>query len=127
MEESNSPWGAGLGLAVARRAKANNRAEEAGVDAMPKEKEKVKVCGIIADTDRVIDADAEVFKDGKKIGVVTGSNFSPALNKSLAIVKIVAEFSAIGTELEIKGSTNNCAATVHKLPIYNSDKTNRTT
>ena len=125
MDESNSPWEVGLGFAVSRDKQADYRGKEACMNGIGKE--KVKVCGIIADSDRVIDADAEVFKDGNKIGVVTGPNFSPALNKSLAIVKIVAEFSAIGTELEIKGSTNNCLATVHKLPIYNSDKTNRTT
>jgi aminomethyltransferase len=125
MDESNSPWEVGLGFAVSRDKQADYRGKEACMNGIGKE--KVKVCGIIADSDRVIDADAEVFKDGNKIGVVTGPNFSPALNKSLAIVKIDAEFSAIGTELEIKGSTNNCLATVHKLPIYNSDKTNRTT
>ena len=123
MDESNSPWEADLGFAVSKDKQADYRGKEACMDAIGKE--KVKVCGIVADTDRVVDTDAEVFKDGKKIGVVTGANFSPALNKSLALVKIDAEFSAIGTELEIKGGTNNCTATVCELPIYNLDKTNR--
>ena len=125
MDESNSPWEVGLGFAVSKDKQADYRGKKACMEAIGKE--KVKVCGVVADTDRVVDADAEVFKDGNKIGVVTGPNFSPALNKSLALVKIDVEYSEIGTELEIKGSTNNCSATVHKLPFYNPEKTNRTT
>ena len=45
----------------------------------------------------------EIFKDGKKIGVVTSGNFSPCLKKGIALGYINVKYRNVGDEVIIKG------------------------
>ncbi len=125
MDESNSPWEVGLGFAVSKKKASDYRGKQACINAIGKE--KIKVRGIIADSDTVIDADAELFKDNRKIGKVTAPNFSPILKQSLALVQIDPEYATAGTEITVEGPSISCSATVQDLPFYNPNKDKRST
>jgi aminomethyltransferase len=55
----------------------------------------------------------EIFKDGKKIGIVTSGGFSPALNAPISMGYVEAGFAAPGTmiELMIRGQARPAAIT----------------
>jgi aminomethyltransferase len=72
-----------------------------------------------------VDADAELFHGDRKVGKVTAPNFSPVLNQSLALVQIEPALAEAGTRVEVRGENISCSATVHDLPFYNPDKSNR--
>ena len=123
MDESNSPWEVGLGFAVSKNKQGDYRGKQACLDAIGKE--KIKVCGIVADSDSAVDAEAELFIDERKVGKVTAPNFSPVLKQSIALVQIEAGHAEPGTRVEVRGSDSSCSATTHSLPFYDPTKGNR--
>lgn len=125
MDESNTPWEVGLGFAVSKKKQGDYRGKQACMDSIGKE--KIKVCGIVADIDSAVDADAELFIDDRKVGKVTAPNFSPVLNQSLALVQIEADLAASGTQVEVRGPNTSCSATTHSLPFYDPTKSKRET
>lgn len=123
MDESNSPWEVGLGFAVSKKKQGDYRGKAACMDAIGKE--KIKVCGIIAACDTAVDADAELFIDGHKVGKVTAPNYSPIMNQSLALVHLEPKYAIAGTHVTVKGSITECPATVQDLPFYDPNKGKR--
>jgi aminomethyltransferase len=59
----------------------------------------------------------KVFKDGKEIGVVTSGTQSPTLNKGIGVAYVTAEYSPIGTTLEIESRGKYLKAVVVKTPF----------
>lgn len=59
----------------------------------------------------------EIFKDGKKIGVVTSGGFSPILNAPISMGYVAAEFSAPGTSLDLMIRGVPRPATIAPLPF----------
>lgn len=123
MDENNTPWEVGLGFAVSRKKQGEYRGKQACMDSIGKE--KIKVYGIVADTDTAVDADAELFQGERKVGKVTGPNYSPILNQSLALVQIEPALAEPGVKLEVRGANTSCTATTHSLPFYDPTKGNR--
>jgi aminomethyltransferase len=123
MDESNSPWEVGLGFAVSKDKPGDYRGKQACLDAIGKE--KVKVTGIVADTDGPVDADARLFQGDRQVGKVTAPNYSPVLKQSLALVHIEPGLTEPGTKVEVRGENVTCSATVHSLPFYDPKKDNR--
>jgi aminomethyltransferase len=123
MDESNSPWEVGLGFAVSKDKQGDYRGKQACMDAIGKE--KIKVCGIVADSDSAVDADAELFQDDRKVGKVTAPNFSPVLNQSIALVQVDSALAEPGARVEVRGPNVTCSATIHSLPFYDPSKSNR--
>ena len=123
MDESNTPWEVGLGFAVSRKKQGDYRGKQACLDSIGKE--KIKVYGIVADSDVAVDADAELFLGDRKVGKVTAPNFSPILNKSLALVQIDPALAEPGTKVEVRGPNTSCSATTHGLPFYDPTKSKR--
>ena len=125
MNEEHSPWESGLGFAVSKDKKADYRGKEAAENL--KGKDIIKVYGIVADCETAVDAESELYQDGKKVGVITQPALSPVLNKSIALVRIDPSLAQPGVKLEVRGPSIVCTATTHPLPFYNPDKTKRTT
>ncbi len=59
----------------------------------------------------------EIFKDGKKIGIVTSGGFSPVLNGPISIGYVEAAHAEPGTGLELMIRGQARAATVTPLPF----------
>ncbi len=122
MNEENTPWELGLGFAVAKN-KADFRGKEAAMASIGKE--KIRTFGIVADCDTAVDADAEIFQDGKKVGRVTAPMYSTVVEKSFALVQLDPELAEPGIKLDVKGKTVQCTATTAPLPLLDPEKKKR--
>ncbi len=63
----------------------------------------------------------EIFKDGKKIGVVSSGTFSPSLQKAIAVGFVETEFSKDGTLLNVEARGRKLSAKVVPTPFYPGD------
>ena len=117
--EENTPWEVDFGWAISRT-KGDFRGKEA-LFAL-EGKEKVKLCGIVADHDGVVDHKSELWIDGEKVGRVTTPAYSHRLGKSLALVHLVPSAALEGTRLEVKGPSVQCAATVARIPFVDPER-----
>ena len=59
----------------------------------------------------------EIFKGGKKIGIVTSGGFSPMLNAPISMGYVAAEFSAPGTGVDLLIRGQPRPATIAPLPF----------
>ncbi len=123
MNEKNTPWEVNLGFAVSKNKKADYRGKHAVMQSIGKE--IIKTFGVIADCESAVDADAEVFHNGKKVGVVTAPVFSPIMHKSLAMVQLQPELAKQGIHLEIKGGNTSCSAITSEIPFLDPSKQKR--
>lgn len=115
-----TPWEVGLGWVVNRN-KGDFRGKEAVMAA--EGKERVKVCGIEADIDYVLKGGEKLMHNGEEVGVVNDKPaYSNRLEKSLALVRVKPELSAVGTKLEVIGEGMFCTATVVRFPVYDPEK-----
>lgn len=119
--EENTPWETDMGWAISRTKEAFR-----GKDALFKleGKEKVKLFGIVADHDDVVDSDAELFIDGEIVGRITTPAYSHRLGQSLALVHLIPSAAVPGTTLELKGSTIQCSATAAPIPFIDPKRKN---
>ena len=123
MTEENTPWEVGLGFAVSKKKAADFRGKDAVMQSIGKE--KIRTFGIIADCDTAVDAEADVYQDGEKVGIVTAPVFSPILNKSIAMVQLKPELAQAGIKLEVKGENVSCSATTAETPFLDPNKEKR--
>lgn len=65
---------------------------------------------------------AHIYKDGTKVGSITGAVFSPHLRMPIAFGYVRREAVPLGTRLEIEVSGTNAAAEVTGLPFYRRDE-----
>lgn len=121
MTKANTPWEVTLGWAVSSKKQGDFRGKDAVF--ARKGQEKVTVAGIVAEHDDIVDAGAGLFVDGRKVGVVNSPAYSHRMKKSLALVHLEPSAAAEGTNLELKGETVSCGATVVRIPFYDPDKT----
>ncbi|MBA3731414.1 MAG: aminomethyl transferase family protein [Gammaproteobacteria bacterium] len=114
-EGDTTPWEVGMDWAVDLNAR-----EFRGKQALRDNhgKERIRQTGIICESDRAVEEGAKLFKEGQEIGVVTTPAYSRFLMQSLALVHIKPEFTAPGTEVEVRGPNVTCAAHVWKPPFY---------
>lgn len=61
---------------------------------------------------------AEIFSQGRKIGRITSSTISPALNKPIALGYIRREYKHPGTSVVINDNDHEQKAQVRELPFY---------
>ena len=85
-------------------------------------KDKVRLVGIVAEHDDIVDAGAELLVQGRKVGVVNSPSYSHRMKKSLALAHVEPAVSAVGTTLELRGENVSCAATVANIPFYDPGK-----
>jgi aminomethyltransferase len=114
-EGDTTPWEVGMEWAVDLE-----KGDFRGKQALQAKRgqERVKQTGIICKSDRAVEEGAKLFKDGQDVGLVTTPAYSRFLMQSLALVHIKPEFTARGTEVEVRGPSVTCSAHVWKPPFY---------
>ena len=88
-------------------------------------KERFKIYGVVADTDKVLDAGDELFADGRPVGVVTCGMYSRQTKRSLAIARMAVDVAKPGVPLEVRGKAIECKAAAHALTFDDPGKTKR--
>lgn len=91
-----------------------------------KGKERFKIFGVLADTDKILDAGDELWAGGKKVGVVTCGMYSRATKRSMAIARMEVGVAKQGTKLEVKGKGVQCSAIAHTITFDDPEKKKRT-
>ncbi|WDF03978.1 glycine cleavage system aminomethyltransferase GcvT [Shouchella hunanensis] len=112
-----SPIEAGIGFAV----KVDKATSFIGQDALKAQKTEGparKLVGIEMIGRGIPRHGYEVYKDDKKVGVVTSGTQSPTLGKNVGLVLMDASFSALDTEVTVHIRGKNIAAKVVKTPFY---------
>ena len=80
---------------------------------------KRKLVGMILEGRNIARHGYKIFgEDGEEIGEVTSGNFSPTLNKSIALGYVKVGFHKKGTKLTVKIRNKDVKAEVVKLPFY---------
>jgi len=119
IDKDISPLEAGLGFFVKL-----NTDDFIGKDALLKQKEeglKRKVVGFEMKDNGIPRQGYEVKADGKVIGVVTTGYNSPTLKKNIGFALIDAEYSALGTPIEIQIRKRILKAEVVSKKFYNKN------
>jgi aminomethyltransferase len=115
LNEAVNPFAAGLGWAV-KLAKGEFVGRDAliGFKAQPGQAR----VGLQLEGKRIARQGAEVFQDGKPVGLVTSGTFAPSLQRSLAMALVAMPAAGAGTPLEIDVRGRREAARVVPLPFY---------
>lgn len=116
----NTPWEVNMGWAVA-----GNKGEFRGKEALmaAKGQERFKLAGIEVDIHESLQGGEKLMMDGIEVGSVNDKPaYSHRLKKSLALVKLNPELTAVGTKLKVARESGICTATVVKFPAYDTDK-----
>jgi aminomethyltransferase len=92
-----------------------------------KGKERFKIWGLKLEGTNVPGNGAPVFKEGKKVGVVTQAMYSPLNKHNIAIARLPVDCANNDTKLEVRCGTHGpMAATTHSMPFYDPEKKRRT-
>jgi len=117
--EENTPWEVDFGWAVSRT-KGDFRGREA-LFAL-EGKERVKLRGIVAESEGEVEHGAELTLDGEHIGHVTTPAYSERLGQSLALVHVAPSAAQPGTAIRVNGPTVQCAASVAHIPFVDPQR-----
>jgi len=91
-----------------------------------KGKERFKIFGVLLEGETPADEGALVYRDGKKVGVVTCAMYSPLAKKSMGIARLDVDCAVQGTPLEIRNAGGAIKAIAHTLPFDDPQKLKRT-
>jgi aminomethyltransferase len=92
-----------------------------------KGKERFKIWGLKLEGTNVPGNGAPVFRDGKKVGLVTQAMYSPLNKHNIAIARLPVDCANTGTKLVVNCGTHGAiAATTHPMPFYDVEKKRRT-
>lgn len=119
MNEAHTPWEMGLGWAVSRK-----KPDYLGREAVLKKegKETVMLAGVSCKSSSgIIAGGIDLYLDGEKVGVVSSSEYSHRLGKSLALVHIQPGLSG-GTKLKLGSEPDATEVTVEDLPFYDKER-----
>ena len=83
-----------------------------------KNEKRVAQAGMEIDHHEVIEPGAKLFKDGKEVGSLNSSVYSQHLMRSIALVHVLPELSALGTEFEVVGPAGTFIGRLVKTPFY---------
>ncbi len=115
-------WELGLDFTVSPGKTGFRGAEE---HARLKGRERFKIYGLVAETERVLDAGDELFADGKPVGVVTCGMYSRQTGRSLAIGRLAVDCARDGVALEVRGKAGRCPAVAHSITFDDPKKLKR--
>lgn len=90
-----------------------------------KGKERVKIFGVLSDSNKAVEAGDELLANGRKVGVVTCGMFSTLTGKSMALARIEPGHAVHGAKLRVKGPNTDCAAIAHSIPFDDPQKKKR--
>ena len=117
--QENTPWEVDFGWAISR-SKKDFRGREA-LFAL-EGKEKVKLRGLVAEHDAVVEHFAELQIDGEKVGFVMTPAYSKRMGQSQALVHVIPSAAVPGTRVELVGPTVQCPATVASIPFVDPER-----
>ena len=114
IDESTTPWQAGLGWAV------DLDHEFRGRDALLQSKEatELRLACIVAEAAGVIRSGFKVLKDNQEVGTVTSGGFSPMLNTSIAMAYLPRPMARAGVSLQVDLRGRDLACHTVKRPFY---------
>ena len=119
MTAEHTPWEVGLGFSVNLN-KADFRGKQAAIAS--RGKQRFLAAGISVDHDDAL-LGGEILKlNGEDVGVLNSPCYSHRLNKSLALVHLSREASAVGTRLEVVSDDFTGTATVEAIPFFDPSK-----
>ncbi len=121
-EPGDTLWELGLDFTVSPGKTGFRGAEE---HTRLKGKERFKIYGVVADTDKILDAGDELLADGKPVGVVTCGMYSRQTKRSLAIARMAVGVAKDGVPLTVRGRNVECKAEAHSLTFDDPGKTKR--
>lgn len=116
MDENTSPLEVGLSWVVKFY-----KEDFIGKDALLKQREKGperKIVGLVLKEKSVARHGYKVFKDKEEIGNITSGNYSPTLEKSIALAIVKSESVKKGDEVEVEIREKKVKAEVVSLPFY---------
>lgn len=90
-----------------------------------KGKERFKIFGVLADTDKATEGGDELWAGGKKVGVVTCGMYSRLTKRSMAIARMDVAVAKQGTKLEVRGKNVQCGAIAHTITFDDPKKEKR--
>jgi glycine cleavage system T protein (aminomethyltransferase) len=91
-----------------------------------KGKERFKIFGVLANTDKIMEAGDELVVRDKRVGVVTCGMHSRLTNRSMAIARMDVEVASQGTPLEVRGKAFQGKAIAHPINFDDPEKKKRT-
>lgn len=91
-----------------------------------KGKERFKIFGVLADTDKIMEAGDELVAQGKRVGVVTCGMYSRLTKRSMAIARMDVGLAQQGTPLEVRGKAFRGKAIAHPINFDDPEKKKRT-
>ncbi len=114
IDESTTPWQAGLGWAV------DLDHEFRGRDALLQSKEatELRLACIVAEAAGVIRSGFKVLRDEQQVGTVTSGGFSPMLNTSIAMAYLPRPLAKAGVSLQVDLRGRDLACHTVKRPFY---------
>jgi aminomethyltransferase len=90
-------------------------------------KERFKISGLKFADKTKVPGNAPIYKDGKKVGVVTQPMYSPLNDWVVAIARLPVDCANNGTEVEVRCGTHGPLKAVSApLPFYDVEKKRRT-
>lgn len=122
--DQTDPFEAGIGFAVPKA----KEAPYVGAEALRRRREAPQrmLVGLDVDGAEPVGHGDPVFSGRMQVGVVTSATRSPILGKTIALARVDATLSTLGTALEIgklDGHQKRIGATVVRFPHYDPDKT----
>lgn len=119
MNEAHTPWEVGLGWAVSRK-KPNYLGREAVLQKQGKE--AFRLTGASAPSkEGIIAGGTDLYLNGEKVGVVSSSEYSHRLGRSLGLVHVQPGLKE-GTKLKLGNEANAAEVTLEELPFYDKEK-----
>ena len=91
-----------------------------------KGRERMKIFGVLAQTDQPTDGGDELWSGSSKVGVITCGMVSKLTHRSMAIARFDPAYAVQGTRLEIRGKNVSCPAIAHTLTFDDPEKKKRT-
>lgn len=93
-----------------------------------KGKERFKIFGVLADSDKALEPGDKLYRrgTGEEVGVVTCAMYSRLTKRSMAIARVAVDVAKEGTPLEVKGANVQCAAIAHPINFDDPEKKKRT-
>ena len=79
--------------------------------------------GIVFSNEQVPEKGNKLFLNEEEVGTITRSNFSPSINKVIAMGYVQKKAMAIGTEINILSRDKKISGTVVKIPFLNKKNT----
>lgn len=116
MDENTSPYAARLGWVVKL-----DKGDFIGRDALVRAKagpQTEKLVGLAMEGRGIPRDGYPVHADGKPVGVVTSGTFSPTLGKGIALARLHAPFTKVGTDVHVVIRDTPHHARVVPLPFY---------